>query len=84
MTDTSTPDLVFTKVDEAPQLALASLLPIIGSFTRAAGISTGVKDISLAGRIIAAFPERLTPAQRQPDDLAIMGELVKHPAANVI
>ncbi len=84
MNDHAAPDLIFTKVDEAPQLALASLLPIITSFTRAAGISVGVRDISLAGRIIASFPERLTPAQRQPDDLAIMGELVKNPAANVI
>jgi isocitrate dehydrogenase len=84
MTEQASQDLIFTKVDEAPQLALASLLPIISSFTRAAGISVGVKDISLAGRIIAAFPERLTQAQRQPDDLAIMGELVKNPAANVI
>ena len=84
MTEHAAPNLIFTKVDEAPQLALASLLPIITSFTRAADISVGVRDISLAGRIIASFPERLTAAQRQPDDLAIMGELVKNPAANVI
>jgi isocitrate dehydrogenase len=84
MADQSTPDIIFTKVDEAPQIASASLLPIIRSFATAAGVSVGTKDISLAGRIIAAFPEKLTEAQRQPDDLAILGELVKSPEANVI
>jgi isocitrate dehydrogenase len=77
-------DIIYTKVDEAPQLASASLLPIIRQFAAAAGVAVGTKDISLAGRIIAAFPERLTPAQRQPDDLAELGELVKTPVANVI
>ena len=84
MTKNATPDIIYTKVDEAPQLASASLLPIIQSFARAAGVSVGVKDISLAGRIIAAFPENLTADQRQPDDLAELGELVKQPNANVI
>jgi isocitrate dehydrogenase len=84
MTDTATPDIIYTKVDEAPQLASASLLPIIQSFAAAAGVSVGVKDISLAGRIIATFPENLTDEQRQPDDLAELGELVKQPTANVI
>ena len=84
MSDTVTPDIVYTKVDEAPQLASASLLPIIQAFASAAGVSVGVKDISLAGRIIAAFPEHLTPEQRQPDELAALGELVKKPNANVI
>jgi isocitrate dehydrogenase len=79
-----TPDIIYTKVDEAPELASASLLPIIQSFAAAAGVSVGTKDISLAGRIIAAFPENLTEAQRIPDDLAILGELVKTPDANVI
>ena len=78
------PDIIYTKVDEAPELASASLLPIIRSFGKTAGISFGSKDISLAGRIIAAFPEWLTEAQRQPDDLAELGELVKTPEANVI
>ncbi|WP_050523435.1 NADP-dependent isocitrate dehydrogenase [Pseudorhodobacter wandonensis] len=77
-------DIIYTKVDEAPQLASASLLPIIQSFAAAAGVSVGVKDISLAGRIIATFPENLTPEQRQPDDLAELGQLVKTPTANVI
>ncbi len=84
MADLNTPDIIYTKVDEAPQLASASLLPIIQAFAAAAGVSVGTKDISLAGRIIAAFPEKLTDAQRQPDDLAELGELVKTPDANVI
>jgi isocitrate dehydrogenase len=78
------PDIIYTKVDEAPQLASASLLPVIRTFAQAAGITIGTKDISLAGRIIAAFPEYLTEDQRQPDDLAELGELVKQPDANVI
>ncbi|WP_417207718.1 NADP-dependent isocitrate dehydrogenase [Antarctobacter sp.] len=80
----STPDIIYTKVDEAPELASASLLPIIQKFAAAAGVSVGTKDISLAGRIIATFPEVLTEAQRQSDDLAALGELVKTPEANVI
>lgn len=78
------PDIVYTKVDEAPELASASLLPIIRRFAAAADVSVGTRDISLAGRIIAAFPENLTDAQRQSDDLAVLGELVKTPNANVI
>ena len=84
MSQTDTPDIIYTKVDEAPELASASLLPIVRSFAAAAGISIGTRDISLAGRIIAAFPERLSEAQRQSDDLAVLGELVKTPSANVI
>ncbi|MDP5086940.1 MAG: NADP-dependent isocitrate dehydrogenase [Yoonia sp.] len=84
MTKAASPDIIYTKVDEAPQLASVSLLPVIQSFASAAGVTVGVKDISLAGRIIAAFPENLTPEQRQPDDLAELGELVKQPNANVI
>ncbi len=84
MTDQSIPDIIYTKVDEAPELASASLLPIIQSFASAAGISVGTRDISLAGRIIAAFPENLTEEQRISDDLAALGELVKTPNANVI
>ena len=84
MTTTQTPDIIYTKVDEAPELASASLLPIIQSFASAAGVSVGTMDISLAGRIIAAFPTHLTEAQRIPDDLAALGEIVKQPDANVI
>ncbi|MCP5371512.1 MAG: NADP-dependent isocitrate dehydrogenase [Hyphomicrobiales bacterium] len=78
------PDIIYTKVDEAPELASGSFLPIIQAFAGPAGVTVGTKDISLAGRIIAHFPERLTEAQRQADDLAELGELVKTPAANVI
>ncbi|MEX2451042.1 MAG: NADP-dependent isocitrate dehydrogenase [Rhodospirillales bacterium] len=78
------PDIIYTKVDEAPELASGSLLPIIEAFAKPAGITFGRKDISLAGRIIANFPEPLTDAQKQPDDLAILGDLVEEPHANVI
>ncbi len=78
------PDIIYTKVDEAPELASGSFLPIIQSFTQVADINVGTKDISLAGRIIAQFPERLTPEQKQPDDLALLGEIVLKPDANII
>lgn len=84
MTNSDNPDIVYTKVDEAPELASASLLPIIKRFAAAADVSVGTRDISLAGRIIATFPENLTEAQRQTDDLAVLGALVKTPGANVI
>ncbi|MDQ1902410.1 NADP-dependent isocitrate dehydrogenase [Paracoccus sp. WLY502] len=84
MADLPNPDIIYTKVDEAPQIASASLLPIIRAFASAAGVTVGTRDISLAGRIKAAFPERLTAEQRQSDDLAELGELVKTPEANVI
>ncbi|MEN9061428.1 NADP-dependent isocitrate dehydrogenase [Ponticoccus litoralis] len=84
MSDQTTPDIIYTKVDEAPELASASFLPIIQKFASAAGVTVGTKDISLAGRIIATFPEALAEEQRIPDDLAILGELVKTPEANVI
>lgn len=77
-------DIIYTKVDEAPELASASLLPIIQKFAAAAGVSVGTKDISLAGRILATFPEHLKEDQRQSDDLAELGKLVKTPDANVI
>lgn len=77
-------DIIYTKVDEAPELASASFLPIIQKFAAAAGVSVGTKDISLAGRILATFPESLSKEQFQPDDLAELGELVKTPEANVI
>ena len=84
MSDQNTPDIIYTKVDEAPELASASFLPIIQKFAGAAGVSVGTKDISLAGRILAAFPDYLREDQRQADDLAELGELVKTPQANVI
>ena len=84
MANTNNPDIIYTKVDEAPELASASFLPIIKRFAAAAGVSVGTKDISLAGRILSAFPEHLTEDQRIPNDLAELGELVKTPEANVI
>ena len=84
MADSTTPDIIYTKVDEAPELASASFLPIIQKFASAAGVTVGTKDISLAGRILATFPEHLTEEQRQSDDLAELGQLVKSPSANVI
>ena len=78
------PDIIYTKVDEAPELASGSFLPIIQSFTKVAGLNVGTKDISLAGRIISQFPERLTKEQQQPDDLALLGEIVMKPEANII
>ncbi len=84
MTNPTQPDIIVTKVDEAPQLASASLLPIIRTFAAAAGVSVGTRDISLAGRIIAAFSDHLPADKRQSDDLAELGTLVTTPAANVI
>ena len=78
------PDIIYTKVDEAPELASGSFLPIIQAFANTAGVNVGRKDISLAGRIISQFPDSLKPEQRQPDDLALLGEMVETPEANVI
>ncbi|WP_339107520.1 NADP-dependent isocitrate dehydrogenase [Thioclava sp. GXIMD4216] len=79
-----TPDIIYTIVDEAPQLASGSLLPIISAFAGAAGLGVETRDISLAGRILATFPDYLTDDQKISDDLAELGELVKTPEANVI
>jgi isocitrate dehydrogenase len=84
MAQTHTPDIIYTKVDEAPELARASLEPIIRAFAAPAGISIETRDISLAGRVLAVFPDFLTEDQRISDDLAALGELVKTPDANVI
>ncbi len=83
MTQT-TPDIIYTIVDEAPELARNSLLPIISSFAEAAGIKIETRDISLAGRVLSLFPELLSDEQRVSDDLAELGKLVKTPEANVI
>jgi isocitrate dehydrogenase len=80
----STAKIIYTHTDEAPALATYSLLPIVQAFTRAAGIVVETRDISLAGRILAAFPEGLTPERRQSDDLAELGALAKTPDANII
>jgi isocitrate dehydrogenase len=79
-----TPTIIYTKTDEAPALATYSLLPIVQAFTKAAGIQVETRDISLAGRIIAAFPEHLEPSQRIADDLFELGALTLEPEANII
>jgi len=80
----TTAKIIYTETDEAPALATYSLLPVVQAFTRAAGIEVETRDISLAGRIIAAFADQLKPEQRQNDALAELGELAKTPAANII
>ncbi len=74
----------WTKVDEAPALATYSLLPIIQAYIKGSGIEIELRDISLAGRVLANFPENLTEDQRVPDNLAYLGELAKTPEANII
>ncbi|MDA1162580.1 MAG: NADP-dependent isocitrate dehydrogenase [Planctomycetota bacterium] len=76
--------IIYTHTDEAPALATYSLLPIIRGYAKTAGVVVETKDISLAARILASFPEKLTTDQQQPDALAELGELVKSPSANVI
>ena len=79
-----TAKIIYTHTDEAPALATYSLLPIVQAFAKTAGVVLETKDISLAGRIVANFPEGLSDDQRQPDDLAELGELAKTPDANII
>lgn len=76
--------IIYTKTDEAPALATQSLLPIVKTFTKHASIEIETKDISLAGRIIAQFPERLKEDQRINDDLALLGDLAKKDGTNII
>ena len=79
-----TSKIYYTKTDEAPALATYSLLPIIRAFTKSSGVEVDLKDISLAGRIIANFPENLKENQKQSDSLAELGKLAKTPEANII
>jgi isocitrate dehydrogenase len=79
-----TSKIIWTEIDEAPALATYSLLPIVNAFTNAAGVVVETRDISLSGRIISTFPEFLTEAQKQPDELAYLGELVERAEANII
>ncbi len=76
--------IIYTKTDEAPALATYSFLPIVKAFTKTAGIYVETSDISLAGRIVATFPDFLSEEQRIPDALAELGQLVKKPEANII
>jgi len=82
--NTPTSKIIYTETDEAPALATYSLLPIVQAFTQPSGIAIETRDISLAGRIIGAFPEYLTETQRIPDHLSELGELAKVPEANII
>ena len=79
-----TPKIIYTFTDEAPALATYSFLPIIQAYAGACGVAVETRDISLAGRVVASFPERLTPEQRQGDALAELGELARTPEANII
>ncbi|MDD2501131.1 MAG: NADP-dependent isocitrate dehydrogenase [Geobacter sp.] len=81
---TETAKIIWSKIDEAPALATYSLLPIVNAFTKAAGVVVETRDISVAGRIIANFPDDLTPEQRMPDYLAELGELTQKLEANII
>lgn len=81
---TQTAKIIYTKTDEAPALATYSFLPIIKAFAKPANVTVEISDISLAGRIIANFPDAVTDAQRIPDHLSILGELTQDAATNII
>ena len=80
----SAPKIIYTHTDEAPALATHSFLPVLRTFAEAAGVAVETRDISLAGRIISRFPDRLKPEQRIDDHLAELGELATSPEANII
>ncbi len=80
----TSPKIIYTMVDEAPALATYSLLPIVQAFTKAAGVAVETRDISLAGRILANFPENLTASQKIADQLTELGKLTLKPEANII
>ena len=80
----SNQEIIYTQIDEAPALATHSLLPIVMAYTKGTDVSIESKDISLAGRIIANFPENLTEDQKIPDYLSELGKLVKQPETNII
>ena len=84
MTDTAGSRIIYTHTDEAPLLATYSFLPIVQAYTAKAGVTVETRDISLAGRILAQFPDRLTDEQRVDDALAELGELAHRPEANII
>ena len=81
---TNASKIIYTFTDEAPALATASFLPIVQAFAGAADVAVELSDISLAGRILANFPDHLTDEQKKPDALAELGELAKTPEANII
>ena len=78
------PKIIYTETDEAPMLATYSFKPIVEAFASTAGVEVETRDISLAARILAQFPDRLTDEQRVPDTLAELGELVETPEANIV
>ena len=80
----TSPKIIYTLTDEAPALATYSLLPIVKAFTRSSGVAVETRDISLAGRIIAAFADSLPAGQKGSDDLAELGQLTLKPEANII
>ncbi|MEM8710859.1 MAG: NADP-dependent isocitrate dehydrogenase, partial [Planctomycetota bacterium] len=80
----SSAKITWTKIDEAPALATHALLPVVEAFTRGTGVEIETADISLSGRILANFPEKLSDDQKVPDELKRLGELAKTPAANII
>ncbi|MCJ7600502.1 MAG: NADP-dependent isocitrate dehydrogenase, partial [Desulfobulbaceae bacterium] len=80
----ATQKIIYTEVDEAPALATCSLLPILQAYTKGSGITFEKKNISLSGRIIANFPDKLSDSRKIPDYLAELGKLAKLPEANII
>jgi len=80
----TTSKIIWTKIDEAPALATYSLLPVVQAYTRGTGVDVETRDISLAGRVIANFPDNLTEDQKVPDFLAQLGALAKTPDANIV
>ncbi|MDX8395954.1 MAG: NADP-dependent isocitrate dehydrogenase, partial [Mariprofundaceae bacterium] len=80
----NTPTIIYTKTDEAPALATYSLLPVVQAFSKAANVTVETKDISMAGRIIANFPDKLNEDQKQSDALSELGALAKTADANII
>ena len=81
---TKTSKIIWTQIDEAPALATFSLLPIVQAFTKGTGVEVETRDISVAGRILANFPDKLKPEQKVADYLAQLGDLAKTPEANII
>ena len=84
MSDARSNSIIYTITDEAPALATHSFLPIVSAYASTAGVDVETRDISLAGRILAQFPDRLRDDQRVSDDLAELGELATKPEANII